>query len=408
MNKRNKLLFFAFLAALSSAVSAKVSFSIPERLYAAPGLECCIYYKDVFVSVVPQNYAFHTSGKKGRSELTRWCWTPKPEDAGTSVTLVLNAWNDDGVAACATTVVEVAAAPADPKRRLTLALFGDSLTNCRFQDQILANMREAGFENYTPIGARASTGPDVAAHDGYGGYTCDTFLSRYCVSDEEVSNIQDAAEREQLKALGTPVKIIHAWQRDLLRSPLMAFKDGRKVLDVPGWLAKVNGGKAPDVVLIELGVNSVFSYRGEIPELREKIRNKVIPGFKRLIDALHPHMPNAVFAVCTQPIGCSQDGFAVNYGSNWNEIQHRKIIFALNREITDFVKEGGKAKLELVPVGHALDPFYAYIHSAKPAHSRTKETVLRDQNAVHPSREGGKQMGDTIAAWLRCRWDSFK
>ena len=391
----------------AGVAAARPSFLIPERLYAAPGLECNIYYKDVFDSVVPQNFAFQTFAAKGRSELTRWCWTPEAKDAGSSVKVVVNAWNDDGLVASATTTVEVAEAPADPSRRITLALFGDSLANSRFQDRILADMREAGHANYTPVGSRKGTRPDTAAHDGFGGYTCDAFLTRYAMAEDEVANVQDAAEREQLKSLGTPEKIVHEWQRGLLRSPLVAFKGGRKTLDVPAWLAKVNDGAAPDIVLIELGVNSVFSYRGEADELRARIRKDVIPGFSRLISALRPHMPDSLFAVCTLPLGCSQDGFAANYGASWNEVQHRKIMFALNREIAEFVKEQNDRKLALVPVANALDPFYSYIHAGTPAHARTSEKAVRDRNAVHPSAAGGGQMGDAIAAWLRCRWNSL-
>ena len=402
---KSRIAFVIGLAGFCAAF-ARPSFLIPERLYAAPGLECNIYYKDVFDSVVPQNFAFQTFAAKGRSELTRWCWTPESKDAGSSVKVVVNAWNDDGLVASATTTVEVAAA-ADPSRRITLALFGDSLANSRFQGRILADMREAGHANYTPVGSRKGTRPDTAAHDGFGGYTCDAFLTRYAMAEDEVANVQDAAEREQLKSLGTPEKIVHDWQRGLLRSPLVAFKGGRKTLDVPAWLAKVNDGAAPDIVLIELGVNSVFSYRGEAAELRARIRKDVIPGFSRLISALRPHMPDSLFAVCTLPLGCSQDGFAANYGASWNEVQHRKIMFALNREIAEFVKEQNDRKLALVPVANALDPFYSYIHAGTPAHARTSEKAVRDRNAVHPSAAGGGQMGDAIAAWLRCRWNSL-
>ena len=399
----------AFLAGAicSFDVEARPSFFIPERVYAAPGLECCIYYKDVFDSVVPQNYAFQTYAAKGRSEVSRWCWTPSADDAGTSVKLVVNAWNDDGLVAAATTTVEVAAVPANPSRRLTFALFGDSLTNCKYQDRILADMLEAGYVNYTPVGSRRASYPGFAPHDGFGGYTCGGFLTHYRISDEEMANVQDEAEREQLKALGVPEKIVHAWQRDLLRSPLVAFKNGRKEVDVPAWLTKANGGKAPDVVLIELGVNDVFSYRGEASELHARIRKDVLPSFTKFIATLKPYMPKAKFAICTIPNGCGQDGFAANYGAGWNEIQHRKIMFALNRELDTYVKESGDPDLMLVPVAQAVDPFYSYIHAEMPAHAHSKEPVVRDRNAVHPSAAGGGQMGDAIAAWLRCRWDSL-
>lgn len=392
----------AALAALTAATaSAKPSFYLPERLYAAPGLELNVYYTDVFDSVVPRNFAYQAYCKKGKSELTRWCFTPTDEDAGKTYSLVINAWNDDGLAAAVTAAVEVAAAPVDPARRMTLALLGDSLTNCRFQDQVFRDMREAGLVGYVPVGARRPEVEGGVPHDGYGGYTFDTFLTRYTVSDEEVVNVQDAAEREQLKALGMPVKIIHAWQRALLRSPLVKFENGKKSVDIRRWLEKINGGQPPDVVLIELGVNSVFDYRGEAAELRERIRTCVLPDAERLISRLREDMPDATYLLCTQPVGASQDGFAANYGANWNEVQHRKIIFAMNREYDAFVRAKNDPKIMLLPLGHAIDPVEGFIRATARPSARSALTVTKNVNAVHLSEVGGFQMGDTIAAMLR-------
>ena len=392
-------LFAAVAGGIVLSAGARPSFYLPEKLYAAPGLELNVYFIDVFDSVVPQNYSFQAYCKKGRSELTRWCFTPTKEDAGKQYELVINAWNDDGLVAAVTSQVKVAAAPADPTRKVTLALLGDSLTNCGFQNQICKDMHEAGYVGYTPVGSRAANEKSVR-HDGYGGYTFSTFLDHYQVSEEEVGHLQDAAEREQLKALGMPVKIIHDWQRDLLRSPLVKFENGKKSVDIPRWLAKINDGKAPDIVLIELGVNSVFSYRGEAPELRARIRKDVLSQAERLLKRLRQDMPDALYLLCTQPVGTTQDGFAENYGSSWNEVQHRKIIFALNREYDAWIKEKNDPKLLLLPVGHSMDPIDGFIFRKQKASARSKVDVSRGANAVHPSAVGGYQMGDAIAAML--------
>lgn len=379
----------------------KPSFYLPERLYAAPGLELNVYFTSIFDSVVPQNFAYQAYCKKGRSELRRWTFTPTAADAGTTFELVVNAWSDDGLAAAVTSTVEVAAAPRDPKRKVTLALLGDSLTNSMFQDQIYRDMIAAGFAGYTPVGLRQSELPGGVPHDGYGGFSFTTFLTRYTVSDEEVAHVQDAAEREQLKALGMPVKIIHSWQRGLLRSPLVKFENGRKSVDIPRWLGKINGGKEPDIVLVELGVNSVFDFRGEASALHKRIREGLMVEADRFFARLRQDMPNATYLLCTQPVGASQDGFAANYGASWNEVQHRKIIFALNREYDAYVKAKNDPKLRLLPVGHALDPVEGFIRAERPVSARSKRKVLMNVNAVHPSDVGGFQMGDAIAAMLQ-------
>ncbi|MCQ2389919.1 MAG: hypothetical protein MJ240_00735 [Kiritimatiellae bacterium] len=401
---------FALVAVLASTLVwvgyAQPEFVVPETLYAAPGLECNVYFKNVFTSVVPQRFAFRAAAALGRSELTRWCWTPAAADAGKSVPVVFEAWDDSGLVAAATTTVQVAAQPSETlkAKRTTLALFAASITNSRYQDQLLADMREAGYANYVPVGARKGKpikeGELVADHDGYGGYTFNTFLTRYKVSNEEIEHIQDAAEREQLKSLGLPEKIVHAWQRALLRSPLMRFRNGMKVLDVQAWLDDVNGGQPIDYVVIELGCNSVFSYTGEIPEVRARFRAEVTPSARELVAALRKCLPNATYAFCNQIIGCSQDGFAANYGARWNEMQFRKVAFGMNAEIEALVREFNDPKVKFVPFMQGIDPFNSYIRGNVPAHARSEEKVWRDVNAVHPSAAGGRQLGDTLAAWL--------
>ena len=403
MTKIGQWQFLGVILLAASGWAQTPAFYLPERLYAAPGLELNVYYTSIFDSVVPQNYAYQAYCGKGRSELRRWTFTPTPADAGKTFELVVNAWNDDGLVAAATSTVEVAAAPHDPKRRVTLALLGDSLTNSMFQDQIYRDMIAAGYSGYTPVGLRKSELPGGVPHDGYGGFTFSTFLTRYTVSDEEVAHVQDAAEREQLKALGMPVKIIHAWQRALLRSPLVKFEDGRKSVDIPRWLGRINGGKVPDIVLVELGVNSVFDFRGEIPELRERIRKGLMVEADGFFRRLREDMPDATYLLCTLPVGASQDGFAANYGANWNEVQHRKIIFALNREYDAYVKAKNDPKLLLLPVGHALDPVEGFVRAERPVSARSKQKVLMNVNAVHPSDVGGFQMGDAIAAMLQVK-----
>lgn len=172
MNKPNLL---AVVVALAMPACAMPEFWLPEHIYAAPGLECNVYFGETFFSVTPWNYAIQASAEKGRSQVERWTYTPADEDAGKSFQLVLNAWTDAGLAASATATVHVAAAPTRRKAKLTLALFSDSTTNCRWQDRLYAVMQERGFTGYTPVGARQSENPKVM-YDGYGGYSFDSFL----------------------------------------------------------------------------------------------------------------------------------------------------------------------------------------------------------------------------------------
>ena len=205
------------IAAAAAAVSAGVVFGgivgevhrpefvMPDALYAAPGIECNVYFADVLDSVRPDCYALEARSAVGRCENERWTWTPQAEDAGRRERLVLNAWSDAGLACCRTVTVEVASAKADPSRRVTCAILCDSLANSRFQDRVLAAVREAGWSGYTAVGSRSGGSSEKvgvfkegeAAHDGYGGYTPGAFLTRYALSVDEIDNLQSEQEREQ-------------------------------------------------------------------------------------------------------------------------------------------------------------------------------------------------------------------
>ena len=399
------------LLLIAGGAGAAPSFTLPKRIYAAPGLECNVYYSSVFDSSVPQNYAFQTYSKKGRSYRERWCWTPGKGDAGKDVEIVVNAWNDSGLVATCTTTVCVAAAPVDRTRKLVLSTFAASSSNGGYPQYMMDVMREAGFTGYRMIGTRCKNpalGEKAAWYDGYGGFTCTSFLTRYKLSVEEYDNVHDAAEREQLKNLGMPEKIVNAWQKDLLRSPLVQFRNGKKVVDVGAWLKKVNDGEPADVVIISLGLNAVFWLKGEVPALRKQIRKEVMPGFGQLVAALRAEMPKAKFALTTHAVGCGQDGFAANYGAGWNEVQHRKIVTALNREIEAYA-EGHRADgiVGCIPIHHGIDPVNSYHTVSVPANARSEIKIKRFDNAVHFGASGSRQVGDMLAAWLQCHWNEL-
>ena len=153
---------FTIISALSVltalSASAKPTFFLPEHLYAAPGVECNVYFSNIFESFTPNRYAYEALAAKGKSQVERWTWTPTAADAGTKVKLVINAWSDDAPVASVTTTVHVARAPqpgAD-QRKITFALLAASLTNSRYQDRIMKDMRENGYPLFTPVGSRPS------------------------------------------------------------------------------------------------------------------------------------------------------------------------------------------------------------------------------------------------------------
>ena len=409
----------AALAAAVAAASAagavnRPEFVLPDELYAAPGIECNVYFEGSLDSVRPDGYAFEVRSEVGRCENERWTWTPKAADAGRREQVVFNAWSDAGLACCRTVTVQVASGKADPSRRVTCALLGDSLTNARYQDRILAALRGAGWKSYTPVGSRSGSSAEKtgvkndeeAPHDGYGGYTPGSFLTRYALSIDEIDNIQGEQEREQLKAFGEKIAPGSEWRKNLLKSPIVRIKDGKKVVDVQAWFDRIDGGRAPDYILILLGVNGTCIQRDE--DIEPYCEKGQVAPMRTLVKKLREAAPGAKIAIGTCAIGTDQDAFGKGYGCAISAVQCHKNVHYLNRRWMALVKEfndAGDRNVFIVPVGQAIDPVRGYPSWKVTPFAHAKDKVERRCNAVHPSKEGGKQLGDAFAAWMMCTLD---
>jgi lysophospholipase L1-like esterase len=276
---------------------------------------------------------------------------------------------------------------------LTLALLGDSLTNCGYQDRLLEYMQSAGFSGFRPIGSR--TGPSAspvgtftpgkAAHDGYGGYTYESFLVRYAYAVDEIDNLQADAERQQLKELGVKIPPGQEWRRHLLKSPLVRMDGAKKTVDVQGWFDRINRGSAPDVILIVLGANDVFMRKsdGKFPNGRD-VKTKISGDINRLVDILRAAAPQAIIALATTPSGGVQKAFKTNYGNLRTDYEFRSNALFFARLLDEVVSARRDPRIVLVPLHHALDHVKAY----------------PENNALHPTFEGSKMLGSALYAWM--------
>ena len=374
--------------------------ALPEVIYAVPGIESNLYYENVIDSATPKAYAVEVKSPKGTFGESRWFWTPQKADAGKSFDLEVRLFNDYGMVLSGKTRVVVAKEPADYKKKFTLSLLAASGVNCGYPAHLLKVMREAGFVNYTPIGSHSGGGrpivPGGVAHDGYGGFSWGSFLERWLYTAEELPQAQNEAEREQMKAFG--VRNLPKSQAYRLRSPLLKIVNGKKVLDIPAWLKKINQGKAPDFIVIQLGGNDMF---GAMEHTMDASREKAIKNARTLLTALRKHAPDTVIGVATSLCGCGQDGFAANYKSFQSKYQFRRNIQSYNRGLAALLKELKDPKIKLIPLHQSIDPEGSYIQRSYPVHARSTKKVLRDSNALHAGSAGGAQLGDAIYCWLR-------
>ena len=396
MTAKKSSMFAAVLLTVCATTAATPTFYAPERIYAVPGVECAVHYTRLFDSFTPQRYLLEAISPKGKAYSECWSYTASEAEAGTSFPLVLNAWDDDvGLVASMTTTVCVAKAPSDAakNRRIALALLGASGTNCRYQDRLYERMYNAGFTNYVPVGCRkkasvpgvCDTGDFVAAHDGYGGYSWGSFLTRYAMTVDEIDNVQSEAERQQLRSFGVKLAPGNEWRKALLKSPLIRIKDGKKVVDIQAWFDKINGGKAPEYILIALGGNGVWIQR---PDSNQDMVKRELERARQLVPMLRAAAPDAVIGIVSAVGGSlDQDSWGNNYGAVQSCFIGNRSFIDYNRTMKKFCEESGDPNLVFVPVSQGVAHMAAY-------------PLGRGGNALHPSKVGGRQMGDALFAWL--------
>ena len=271
-------------------------------------------------------------------------------------------------------------------RKITLAILGDSLTNCRYQDRLMRRMREAGYTGYTPVGTHTGFSAsdekraDEAAHDGFGGFTYGDFIRRFQFAEDELMNVQKEAEYEQMKRLGVAKVEKKDWRRVLLKSPLVRFGNGKKTVDVQAWLDNINGGKAPDFILIQLGNNGICSMTGDIDG---RVRGGQLKDAAELLARLREKCPDAVYGfVSPFPGSDKEEDFARNYKGSITRDGARKSLSRFRELLRMWVESKNDPKVRFIDLWDKVDPARDY------------------ENALHFNSRGAEHVGDALFDWL--------
>ena len=375
---------------------------LPPVVYAAPGIECNLYYSSIFDAIAPENFVYLVQCARGKPQDHRWCWTPDAKDAGKEFPLKIEVRDDHGVVARGECVVRVAAPAKDPKRKITLALLAASSVSSGYPQWLMETMHANGFANYTPVGTYHRCGlpvkPGLAASDGYGGWAWQTFLTQWAYSDEEFQNVQDQAEKEHMKLLG--IKTAAQSRKYQLRSPLLKAVGGKVVVDIQGWFDRINGGRAPDFIVIDLGGNDIFGPKDD-EKARAKLENEILPNMVRLTDLLRKAAPNATIGICQQPEGCRfQSAFAANYDCRQSRFQFRRNKQLYNALVARFVAERKDPEIVVLPYYQNVDPVWGYPSRMLPANAHEKTPTRQYVNALHTTTSGAHQIADAMYCWL--------
>lgn len=350
----------------------QAQFMLPDAIYAVPGIESNIYYKNIFLTLNYANYMFEVDCAVGRNDQDRWRFVPRKNEAGKKYPMTITVKDEDGVVAKGATTVYVTPADAGKGKSISLLMVGDSLTDATmFSARVKKLFDDEKSVKLTMIGSRKDPKFPGVAHEGYGGWSWASFL---------------------VMTPGEGVKE---------PSKFMVRKDTGFAFDLKAFLDKYNGGKVPDFITFQLGVNDIF---GATDANRKYRAAEVLENADRLLAEFRKFAPDAIIGVgYVTPSAASQDAFGIHYKCGQTMWGYNQNQFLLNQMMAVHFAEKMKKdkKLFLIPTQVNLDRDHNFPTLEEAVNHGNSKKIIRQSNGVHPAFTGYYQMGDTLYAWLK-------
>ena len=362
--------------ASDAPVTDPIRMALPTELFVVAGVETNLYFDNVVLTLNPANYAFDVICSKGRQQAERWTWIPTEADVG-EVSLQLDVRDEQNrLISRGKTTIKVTSGKSDKKRDLCLLMIGDSLTHASITSRHLLDLStKLGVPALTLIGSHA---PDAShpenRHEGYGGWTAQRFATHYT----ETARQGDYAKR------GSPF--------------LYKQADGSTKLDFPLYCQDINAGKFPDAVTIFLGPNDIFSFNDDT--IAGGIDNMLI-HYDKLIEMIPAASPSTRIGVMLPvPAAASQDAFGSNYAAGQTRWQYKRNQHALVEAMLKRYAGRSSTGISLIATHVNLDSVHNYPTETVTPNANSEEKIVRQNNGVHPSAAGYRQIGDSVYAWL--------
>lgn len=358
----------------------KVRLILPPVIYAAPGIECNIYFDNIILALDSRNFAFWVTSPKGLQFEERWAFTPTKDDVGEFPVVVEVRDESNDLVARGTTTVRVAA-PNPEAEPATLLIVGDSLTEYSvYPRHILTLSQQEGATKLRFIGSRGAGNmppTDELRHEGYSGWTAEAFAT-----------IPGALSRSGY------------YTRGATGSPFIyESKDGSKELDFARYCDEFNGGKGPDLLTIGLGTNDVFTANDENVD---ETMDRILKYYDVLIDSMRKVSSATRLGVqLPNPASRSQDGFRNYIGlgkqTSW---QYRRNQHRLVERLIEHYGGRTDENIYVVPNYLNLDTVHGFPTWSPPINDRADERMTRVNNGTHPSEPGYRQIGDVVYSWI--------
>lgn len=348
----------------------EIDLFLPEVIYAVPGVEMNVYFDNLIQATNSANYVFDVNCPKGRNDHLRWRFLPTEKDLGT-YDWEVRVFGQHGLLAQGSCKLVVSPLNTVENRPLSILVVGDSLTAATaYPARIFALSKEPGKIALKMIGSRGN-GPERSAvpggvgHEGYGGWTWNSFAS------------------------GKASKFLQFPEGDNSKPGTLNFQ---------AYLDQYNEGKTPDVITVMLGINDIFGAQDENIDSRIEA---IVKNMDLLLAEFRKVAPQALIGVALIPPGAgTQDAFGANYNCGQTRWQYTRNQRRYNAALTAKFQTANPLNISLVPVYINLDCLNNYPQLTSEISHGNAAQITRLNNGVHPSTAGYNQIGDSFFSWL--------
>ena len=145
-------------------------------------------------------------------------------------------------------------------------------------------------------------------------------------------------------------------------------------------------------------MNDIFGATDKTLDARIKT---VLANADTLIALFRKEAPDAVIGVGFVTSGANQDAFGNNYKSNQTSFGYYRNHFRLNQAMAKHFAGRINEKFVMIPSNVNLDTENNFPIAKTRINTRNLTPVIRQNNGVHPDKNGYRQMGDSYFAWLK-------
>lgn len=430
-----QLIIALSVASSSSSASYSPVLVLPPKIYCLAGLESHVYPEHILPES-PDLYLHDVTCTRGNQMKRGWVYTPLTTQTAGNIAFSWSIADRQSGKTVNTASSLLVVAPQTTSGTKNLMMIGDSLVNAGYITQRLLDIASTDPLKLTLIGTR---GTGLNKHEGRGGWTIDDYTTvgrtyyQFTVSGVTTTPALNSAtytyggstflvqETSLSGGAGTITCSLSSGSAPsngasgtLTKSngsagdATIGFSSVQSQSGNPFWISGAinfsqylsnNSLNTPDIVLIQLGVNDVFSLTADTD-----VDAAALTAFTKLdvlVNSIKSANASIKIGIVASPTGADQDAFGLNYGCGQTTWRYKRNLVTFHKAM--YARYGGREAESLYVVGSGVnvDTFNNFTTTTQVVNSQNSNTVVVQNNGVHPADTGYKQIADAIFPFLK-------